>query len=194
MPRVARALLTSVSILALAVPVVRAQQESQGQRQAQPQDPTVAQKLDKAQKKKIKKSLKELDTPYKQWLNEDVTFTSFRPKSATLSGNWPPTKSGNSSSSSSGCGAAAIRICRITNSRKSTTAESPMPTSITRRAYRDGKRIAVTCTSCGGRRTRLKAIRRVERMTGRWKKAVVRHPRILGKPGGGDTSRAWAKT
>ena len=74
MPRVARALLTSVSILALAVPIVRAQQESQGQRQAQPQDPTVAQKLDKAQKKKIKKSLKELDTPYKQWLNEDVTY------------------------------------------------------------------------------------------------------------------------
>jgi GWxTD domain-containing protein len=76
MPRVARALLTSVSILALAVPVVRAQQESQGQRQAQPQpqDPTAPQKLDKAQKKKIKKSLKELDTPYKQWLNEDVTY------------------------------------------------------------------------------------------------------------------------
>ncbi len=74
MPRVARALLTSVSILALAVPIIRAQQESQGQRQAQPQDPTVAQKLDKAQKKKIKKSLKELDTPYKQWLNEDVTY------------------------------------------------------------------------------------------------------------------------
>ena len=74
MPRVVRALLTSVSILALAVPVVRAQQESQGQRQAQPQDPTAPQKLDKAQKKKIKKSLKELDTPYKQWLNEDVTY------------------------------------------------------------------------------------------------------------------------
>ena len=77
MPRVARALLTSVSILGLAVPIIRAQQESQGQRQVaqpQPQDPTVAQKLDKAQKKKIKKSLKELDTPYKQWLNEDVTY------------------------------------------------------------------------------------------------------------------------
>src|SRR5450432_3039827 len=74
MPRVARALLTSVSILTLAVPVVRAQQESQGQRQAQPQDPIAPQKLDKAQKKKIKKSLKELDTPYKQWLNEDVTY------------------------------------------------------------------------------------------------------------------------
>src|SRR6202162_2349557 len=76
MPRVARALLTSVSLLALAVPVVRAQQESQGQRQAQPQpqDPTAPQKLDKAQKKKIKKSLKELETPYKQWLNEDVTY------------------------------------------------------------------------------------------------------------------------
>lgn len=74
MPRVAHALLTTVSILAVAVPITRAQQESQGQRQSQPTDPTAVQKLDKAQKKKIKKSLKELDTPYKQWLNEDVTY------------------------------------------------------------------------------------------------------------------------
>jgi GWxTD domain-containing protein len=32
------------------------------------------QKLDKEQKKKLKKTLKELDTPYKQWLNEDVVY------------------------------------------------------------------------------------------------------------------------
>src|ERR1700756_4026862 len=32
------------------------------------------QKLSKEQKRKIKKSLKELDTPYKQWLNEDVVY------------------------------------------------------------------------------------------------------------------------
>jgi GWxTD domain-containing protein len=74
MPRVARALIISVSVLALVVPIILAQQESQGQRQAPPQDPTAPQKLDKAQKKKIRKSLKELDTPYKQWLNEDVTY------------------------------------------------------------------------------------------------------------------------
>ncbi len=32
------------------------------------------QKLDKEQKRKLKKTLKELDTPYKQWLNEDVVY------------------------------------------------------------------------------------------------------------------------
>ncbi len=32
------------------------------------------QKLDKEQKKKLRKTLKELDTPYKQWLNEDVIY------------------------------------------------------------------------------------------------------------------------
>src|ERR1700756_1477889 len=47
------------------------------QAQGQAPDPTQApqpQKLDKEQKKKLKKTLKELDTPYKQWLNEDVIY------------------------------------------------------------------------------------------------------------------------
>jgi len=39
-----------------------------------PKAPPVQQKLDKEQKRKIKKSLKELETPYKQWLNEDVVY------------------------------------------------------------------------------------------------------------------------
>src|SRR5438552_11045227 len=36
--------------------------------------PPVPQKMDKEQKRKMKKTLKELDTPYKQWLNEDVVY------------------------------------------------------------------------------------------------------------------------
>jgi len=71
MVRVARTLFTSLSLLALAMPVVRAQQEQPAPQQ---QDPTAHQNLDKAQKKKIRKTLKELDTPYKQWLNEDVIY------------------------------------------------------------------------------------------------------------------------
>lgn len=71
MPRVARTLFTSLSLLTLAMPVMRAQQE---QPTPQQQDPTAHQNLDKAQKKKIRKTLKELDTPYKQWLNEDVVY------------------------------------------------------------------------------------------------------------------------
>jgi len=71
MVRVARTLFTSLSLLTLAMPMVRAQQEQPAPHQ---QDPTARQNLDKAQKKKIRKTLKELDTPYKQWLNEDVVY------------------------------------------------------------------------------------------------------------------------
>jgi GWxTD domain-containing protein len=71
MLRVARTLFTSLSLLTLALPVMRAQQEQPAPQQ---QDPTAHQNLDKAQKKKIRKTLKELDTPYKQWLNEDVVY------------------------------------------------------------------------------------------------------------------------
>lgn len=71
MARVARTLFTSLSLLTFVIPVVRAQQEQPAPQQ---QDPTAHQNLDKAQKKKIRKTLKELDTPYKQWLNEDVVY------------------------------------------------------------------------------------------------------------------------
>jgi GWxTD domain-containing protein len=61
---------TAVSFLSLAIaaPPVPAQDA---------QDPNAAtqqKKLDKEQKRKLKKTLKELDTPYKQWLNEDVVY------------------------------------------------------------------------------------------------------------------------
>src|ERR1700693_5247525 len=38
------------------------------------QPPPQNQKLTKEQKQKIRKTLKELETPYKTWLNEDVTY------------------------------------------------------------------------------------------------------------------------
>lgn len=70
MSRLARALAVSFFSLSISVPPVPAQEAK---------DPNAApaptpQKLDKAQKRKIKKTLKELDTPYKQWLNEDVVY------------------------------------------------------------------------------------------------------------------------
>ena len=70
MSRVVRTVVASVFSLAIAIPPTYAQQP-------QAQDPTAApvpQKLDKEQKRKMKKTLKELDTPYKQWLNEDVVY------------------------------------------------------------------------------------------------------------------------
>src|ERR1700722_17257329 len=76
MSRVVRTLVASFFSLAIAIPPSHAQPQPQGE--AKPaQDPNaapVAQKLDKEQKKKMRKTLKELDTPYKQWLNEDVVY------------------------------------------------------------------------------------------------------------------------
>jgi GWxTD domain-containing protein len=72
MSRVVRTVFASLFSLAMVVPPVPAQQE-----RAPAQDPGTApqpQKLDKEQKRKLKKTLKELDTPYKQWLNEDVVY------------------------------------------------------------------------------------------------------------------------
>jgi len=72
MSRVIHALFASFFSLAIAIPPVNAYPQSEAK---QPQDPTAApQKMDKEQKKKMRKTLKELDTPYKQWLNEDVVY------------------------------------------------------------------------------------------------------------------------
>src|SRR5580700_5473486 len=76
MSRVVRALVASFFSLAIAIPPINAHPQPQGEAK-QAQDPNatpVPQKLDKEQKKKMKKTLKELDTPYKQWLNEDVIY------------------------------------------------------------------------------------------------------------------------
>src|ERR1700745_1185137 len=68
MVRVARSLFVSIFAFALVIPTVFAQQA---------QDPGAAptpQKLDKDTKRKMKRTLKELDSAYKQWLTEDVTY------------------------------------------------------------------------------------------------------------------------
>ncbi len=68
MSRLARATVLSFLSLAIAAPPLLAQDA---------RDPNAApapQKPDKEQKRKMKKTLKELDTPYKQWLNEDVVY------------------------------------------------------------------------------------------------------------------------
>jgi GWxTD domain-containing protein len=65
MSRVARTVFASLFSLAITIPPVGAEQA---------QDAPAPQKLDRDQKKKIKKTLKELDSPYKQWLSEDVIY------------------------------------------------------------------------------------------------------------------------
>src|SRR5438094_1767651 len=71
MSRVARTVVASVFSLAICLPAALAQQ---AQDQQDSNAPPAPQKLDKETKKKMKRTLKELDNAYKQWLTEDVTY------------------------------------------------------------------------------------------------------------------------
>src|SRR5467141_2462576 len=68
MSRAVRTLFVSIFLMAIAVPTVSAQQRQD------PGTPPVPQKMDKDTKKKMKRTLKELDNSYRQWLSEDVTY------------------------------------------------------------------------------------------------------------------------
>jgi GWxTD domain-containing protein len=70
MSRAARTLFFSIFSIAIAaiIPLVSAQQAQD------PGAPPVPQKLDKETKRKMKRTLKELDSAYRQWLSEDVTY------------------------------------------------------------------------------------------------------------------------
>src|SRR5262252_2132061 len=71
MSRVARTVIASVFSLAICLPSALSQQAQV------PQDPNAVpapKKLDKDTKRKMKRTLKELDNAYKQWLTEDVTY------------------------------------------------------------------------------------------------------------------------
>lgn len=77
MPRVFRALIATAFSVAINFPAVPAQQ-GQGQAPPDPTNPAASQTLTKEQrseqKKKARKTLKELDSQYRQWLNEDVVY------------------------------------------------------------------------------------------------------------------------
>jgi GWxTD domain-containing protein len=68
MSRAVRVLFISVFSLLVAISCTAAQQEQDPGAVPAPQKPT------REQKKKIKKTLKELEGPYKQWLSEDVVY------------------------------------------------------------------------------------------------------------------------
>jgi len=68
MSRVVRTLVVSIFSVVICVPPVSAQQAQD------PGAPPAPAKMDKETKRKMKKTLKELDSSYRQWLNEDVTY------------------------------------------------------------------------------------------------------------------------
>ena len=68
MSRLARTIVAAFFSIAITIPPVGAQQAPDQNA------PPAPHKLDKAQRRKLGKAAKELDTPYKQWLNEDVVY------------------------------------------------------------------------------------------------------------------------
>ena len=73
MSRVARTLFASFFSLAISMPPAAFAQQAQDPGQGVAPAP-VPQKMDKETKRKMKRTLKELDTPYKTWLSEDVIY------------------------------------------------------------------------------------------------------------------------
>jgi GWxTD domain-containing protein len=69
MSRVAKTLFASVFSLVIWLPSALSQEA-----QDPGTTPSPSKRLDKETKRKMKRTLKELDTPYKQWLTEDVTY------------------------------------------------------------------------------------------------------------------------
>src|SRR5580658_3434715 len=75
MPRVIRNLIATAFSLAILIPGVPAQQVPQVQDPTNPPPPqTLTKEQRKAQKDKARRTLKELDSQYKTWLNEDVVY------------------------------------------------------------------------------------------------------------------------
>jgi GWxTD domain-containing protein len=72
MPRVIRTLIATAFSFAILIPGVSAQQAQDSTSPPAPQTLTKEQR--KEQKQKARKTLKELDSQYKQWLNEDVIY------------------------------------------------------------------------------------------------------------------------
>jgi GWxTD domain-containing protein len=68
MSRVTRTVIASVFSFAICLPPAFAQEAQD------PSAPPVPKKMDKDTKRKMKRTLKELDNAYKQWLTEDVTY------------------------------------------------------------------------------------------------------------------------
>jgi len=72
MPRVLRTLIATAFVVATVIPAVWAQEAQDPNNPLPPQTLTKEQR--KEQKQKARKTLKELDSQYKQWLNEDVIY------------------------------------------------------------------------------------------------------------------------
>lgn len=68
------AILTAFALVSLPVSAQQTQSQTPPATSPNPADVPQNQKLTKEQKQKMKKTLKELDTPYKTWLNEDVVY------------------------------------------------------------------------------------------------------------------------
>src|SRR5258708_9270760 len=78
--------------------------------------------------------------------------------------------------------------------RKGNTGGLVSETDIKLPVFRDGRRTAAACTSCGDRRMKWNRTPRAARTTGRWKKGADPPAHILGRRGGGAIWEASAET
>src|SRR5262249_23779706 len=167
MPIRFRTLSAAIAFSLLGLPLGAQQSQDPG---ATPAPVPQNQKMSKQQKQKMKKTLKELDSPYRTWLEEDVVYI-ITPDERNAFLQLRPTKNANSPLTNSGCAAEAIRPSPTTISRKSITAASPTPMSTSLPESRVGKPTAAASTLSGASPTRSNRIRPVAPMTARWKRA-----------------------
>ena len=142
----------------------------------------------------MKKTLKELDSQYKQWLNEDVVYIiSPEERNAFLQLGYQR----RARAVHRAVLAAPQQQSRSAGERFQGRALPPhrlRQRALSPPAFPAGRPTAAASTSCGARRTKSNRIPPAAPTTGPWKKAAVRRPPIPGKPGAIAIWKASGKT
>jgi len=116
--------------------------------------PQENEKLSKAEKRRQKAIQRELESPYKKWLNEEVPYIITSEERASFKKFTTDDERDNSSRRS---GSGAIRILEVprTSSKRNTTGALPTQTSTMLQVSRVGEPTAGESTSCTAHRTRM---------------------------------------
>lgn len=155
---------------------------------------TVAKPLtDKERRKREEKLRKELEGPYRKWLNEDVGYIITDEERQAFK------RLANDDERQSFIENFWLRrdpspILQKTNIKKNTTGASPTQTNALPRVFRDGKRIAAGSISLSAHPLRSSRILQAVRTSGPSKKAAVPRQRFPSKSGGTAISRGSATT
>ena len=168
--------------------------EKKGKSGSESSSDTVAKPMTEKQKKAQEKKLrKELETPYKKWLNEDVTYIITDEERKAFK-NLQTDEERQQFVEQFWLRRDPTPDTERTNSKKSTTAASPMRTSITLPASRVGRRIAEESISPTAPPTKSNRIRPAAPMSALSRKAAALHPLIRSRNGAIAGSKGSAPT